>query len=182
LVPAAQWSAADDLSLHAPPSTLHAPPPRPDPTAWLEHFNAAYWQATAERCLSCRLCAYVCPTCRCFIIRDEPQDQPGQYLRLRCWDACPGENYRRLAGGHRPRTQKGERLRNRFFCKFYYYSEQYGLDAAVACTGCGRCIDVCPVNIDITEVLSDLAHLADDEERTAQRAKSWRLSQESESE
>ena len=46
-----------------------------------------------------------------------------------------------------------QRLRNRFFCKFHYYPQQYG---PAACTGCGRCIDVCPVNIDITEVLTHL--------------------------
>jgi predicted aldo/keto reductase-like oxidoreductase len=29
----------------------------------------------------------------------------------------------------------------------------------VACTGCGRCIDACPVNIDITEVLKHLTEV-----------------------
>jgi ferredoxin len=117
----------------------------------------------SERCLSCRACTYVCPTCRCFIIRDEvlpfTQGKPaaGAFERIRCWDSCEGENYRRIAGGHRQRAEKSERLRNRFFCKFYYYPEQYGLGQASACTGCGRCVDICPVNVDITEVLADLA-------------------------
>ncbi|MFU8773626.1 MAG: 4Fe-4S binding protein [Anaerolineales bacterium] len=30
----------------------------------------------------------------------------------------------------------------------------------MACTGCGRCIDACPVNIDITEILGCLAEVA----------------------
>ncbi len=110
----------------------------------------------SERCLSCRICAYVCPTCRCFAVRDEALPTPGQFERIRCWDSCAGENYRRIAGGHKPRAAKGERLRNRFLCKFYYYPEQYGLDGTVACTGCGRCVDACPVNIDITEVLMEI--------------------------
>jgi ferredoxin len=61
--------------------------------------------------------------------------------------------YRKIAGGHNPRAEKADRLRNRFYCKFYYYPEKY---KTVACTGCGRCIDSCPVNIDITEVLENI--------------------------
>jgi ferredoxin len=121
--------------------------------AWPPQFNDQYWEDMSERCLSCRICAYVCPTCRCFDVRDEPvQSSNGTstFERVRCWDSCTGEVYRRIAGGHNPRAEKGQRLRNRFFCKFYYYPEQYD---TVACTGCGRCIDSCPVNIDITEVL-----------------------------
>ena len=132
----------------------------PDPLAirWPELFEDEYWQRASERCLSCRACAYVCPTCRCFAIRDESIGT-GEFERLRCWDSCAGENYRRVAGGHRARPEKGDRLRNRMFCKFHYYAEQTGLGNIPACTGCGRCIDVCPVGVDITEVLADLVRL-----------------------
>ncbi len=123
--------------------------------AWPTFFEDEYWQKVAERCLSCRICAYVCPTCRCFDVRDERTNK-GSIERLRCWDSCTGVGYRRIAGGHNPRATSGERLRNRFFCKFYYFPLQYGL-ASSACTGCGRCIAYCPVNIDITEVLDYLA-------------------------
>lgn len=121
--------------------------------AWLERFDDEYWARLSEACLSCRICAYVCPTCRCFDIRDEVIG-PGQYERLRCWDSCSGVNYRRIAGGHNPRPTQRERLRNRLFCKFYYYPKQYSLGAIPACTGCGRCVDYCPVGVDIMEVLS----------------------------
>jgi ferredoxin len=33
---------------------------------------------------------------------------------------------------------------------------EYGLGASSACTGCGRCIDVCPAGVDITEVFGDM--------------------------
>jgi len=125
-----------------------------NPQSWPAHFTDEYWELMSERCLSCRICAYVCPTCRCFIVRDEDLHTNGkQYERIRCWDSCTGVNYRKTAGGHNPRPNKGQRLRNRFYCKFLYYQEQYGPQA---CTGCGRCIDSCPVNIDITEVLGYL--------------------------
>jgi sulfhydrogenase subunit beta (sulfur reductase) len=133
---------------------------------WAARMANPYWQETAERCLSCRVCAYVCPTCRCFDIRDEAggswaaveQDGRGNatYERIRCWDSCTGENYRQIGGGHRPRAEKGERLRNRFLCKFYYYPEQYHIEDGIACTGCGRCVEACPVNIDIREVIANI--------------------------
>jgi sulfhydrogenase subunit beta (sulfur reductase) len=129
----------------------------PDRESWPTLFDDPYWENLADRCLSCRICAYVCPTCRCFDVRDEINGD-GSIERLRCWDSCTGVNYRRIAGGHNPRPSKGERLRNRFFCKFYYYPEQYGLMSS-ACTGCGRCIDYCPVGIDLTEVLGRLSGL-----------------------
>ena len=135
-------------------------PTIPDTAIWPQVFTEDAWADLSERCLSCRICAYVCPTCRCFDVRDEASSEGNgaqQFERVRCWDSCAGEAYRRIAGGHNPRAAKGERLRNRFFCKFYYYPAQYG---PLACTGCGRCIDACPVNIDLVEVLGQVARFA----------------------
>ncbi len=134
--------------------------PSPQTISWSARFTDAYWERLAERCLSCRICGYVCPTCRCFIVRDEALtggDGKSEYERIRCWDTCTSPSYRRIAGGHNPRASTSQRLRNRFMCKFHYYAEQYG---PMACTGCGRCIEMCPVNIDIGEVLADMAEVA----------------------
>jgi len=122
---------------------------------WPEHFDAPYWARLSDRCLSCRLCTYVCPTCRCFDIRDAEVSDKG-IERLRAWDSCMAEGYRRIAGGHNPRPTKAERLRNRFYCKFCYYPQDFG---PIACVGCGRCIAQCPVNVDAVEVLEGLAAL-----------------------
>jgi len=155
LIPGGEWQQSDQkVSRSESGQSMDYKVPEKD--AWPAHFNDEYWKRMAERCLSCRICAYVCPTCRCFVVRDEMLDQAGEFERIRCWDSCAGENYRRIAGGHQPRAMKGERLRNRFFCKFYYYPEQYALGEESACTGCGRCVEACPVNIDITEVITDL--------------------------
>ena len=124
---------------------------------WPERFTDRYWDLLAERCIGCRVCAYVCPTCRCFDVRDEVAERRAgfsRYDRLRCWDSCTGPNYRVTAGGHNPRATKGQRLRNRFFCKFYYMLQDYG---STGCVGCGRCIEACPVNIDIVEMLHDVS-------------------------
>jgi ferredoxin len=134
--------------------------PFPDQGTWEDLFHLPVWEQTAERCLSCRVCAYVCPTCRCFDVRDEliaAADGKQEYERIRVWDSCASEAYRKIAGGHNPRKAKAERLRNRFYCKFDYFPSQYG---PLACTGCGRCIELCPVNIDIVETLNQLAEVA----------------------
>ncbi len=143
-----------------PQPTLNPIEPVLAPEQWPQHFNDQYWNLLAERCIGCRICAYVCPTCRCFDVRDEVaarRTNYAQYDRLRCWDSCTGPNYRVTAGGHNPRPAKGQRLRNRFFCKFYYMMQDY---AATGCVGCGRCIESCPVNIDIVEMLHDIGELA----------------------
>jgi ferredoxin len=64
--------------------------------------------------------------------------------------------YRRIAGGHNPRPTQSPRLRNRFYCKFLYYPEDFG---PLGCVGCGRCIDACPVGIDILEVIADVEQM-----------------------
>lgn len=127
------------------------------PEEWRPLFEDKMWMRHGERCLSCRICTYVCPTCRCFDVTDRIVEvHPGitRIERLRVWDACTSTNYRRVAGGHNPRPTKSERLRNRFYCKFCYYPEDFG---PLGCVGCGRCIVSCPVDIDITEVMRDVA-------------------------
>ena len=126
---------------------------------WGALFNDLYWKKLSDSCISCRACAFVCPTCRCYDVRDELTSiKPGikQFERLRAWDTCTMTGYRRIAGGHNPRETTEKRLRNRFYCKFMYYPEDFG---PIACIGCGRCIDVCPVGINIKEVIEEVDHL-----------------------
>jgi sulfhydrogenase subunit beta (sulfur reductase) len=132
------------------------------PEEWRALFDSDYWQRLAERCLSCHACTYVCPTCRCFDVRDDTiASGPGlvRIQRLRAWDSCMAPAYRRIAGGHNPRPAKAQRLRNRYYCRFCYSPLDFGV---VACVGCGRCIAACPVGIDIAEMLDEVAALAEE--------------------
>ena len=147
-----------DVELPAPKLAEGLPTLRPS-AEWKTKFDDVFWQRVSDRCLSCRTCTFVCPTCRCFDVRDEVVSrQPGRQVfeRLRAWDACTSSAYRRIAGGHNPRATLQLRLRNRFYCKFMYYPDDFG---PLGCVGCGRCIDACPVNIDILEVIAGVETL-----------------------
>jgi len=123
---------------------------------WAGRFNDPYWARISERCISCRVCTFVCPTCRCFDVRDSVEADR-TVNRLRSWDACQLEAFCRIAGNHNPRPTRHQRLRQRFYCKFSYVPQDFG---PLACVGCGRCVVECPVNIDIREMLTDIQNKA----------------------
>jgi len=113
-----------------------------------ELFNAPFWERVAFACINCGTCTYLCPTCWCFDIQDEVCGKEGD--RIRNWDACMFPLFTFHGSGHNPRDKKPQRVRQRFMHKLKYYVDKYGDGAA--CVGCGRCVQFCPVNIDIREV------------------------------
>ncbi len=113
-----------------------------------QNFNSQYWEAVSQSCLGCGVCTFLCPTCWCFDIQDEANHDQG--CRLRLWDSCMFPLFTLHGSGHNPRNQKLQRVRQRFMHKLKYYPEKYG--SGVACVGCGRCVNHCPVNIDIRQV------------------------------
>jgi len=115
-------------------------------------FNDPDWDKLTRNCIGCGACTYLCPTCYCFDIADEQRMYKGK--RIRTWDSCQYASFTKHASGHNPRTNKKERLRQRFMHKFSYTVENQG---DVFCVGCGRCISQCPVNIDIREVITTFA-------------------------
>jgi len=155
---AALMSLTDVPALVLPQPQLNESFELPTAKQWVASFDDLYWERVGDRCLSCRACVYVCPTCRCFDVREETvtnSDGTQVTRSIRSWDSCQGANYRVVAGGANPRSKPGQRTRNRFFCKFYYIPENYGVE--IACVGCGRCITACPVHIDISEILQEMA-------------------------
>ncbi|MEJ2723052.1 MAG: 4Fe-4S dicluster domain-containing protein [Deltaproteobacteria bacterium] len=111
-------------------------------------FNAPFWEKVSFSCINCGTCTYLCPTCWCFDIQDEVLGKEGD--RIRNWDACMFSLFTLHGSGHNPRDKKFQRVRQRFMHKLKYYVDKYG--NGVACVGCGRCVQFCPVNIDIREV------------------------------
>jgi sulfhydrogenase subunit beta (sulfur reductase) len=111
-------------------------------------FEAPFWQDVAFACLNCGTCTYSCPTCWCFDIQDEVKGHNG--LRMRNWDSCMYPLFTLEGSGHNPRPEKYQRVRQRFMHKLKYYVDKY--QDGIQCVGCGRCVRLCPVNIDIRSV------------------------------
>jgi sulfhydrogenase subunit beta (sulfur reductase) len=113
-----------------------------------ELFNAPFWDEVQFSCINCGTCTFLCPTCWCFDVQDEVHQEQGS--RIRIWDSCMFPLFTFHGSGHNPRAQKLQRVRQRFMHKLKYYVDKY--ENGVACVGCGRCVQHCPVNIDIRRV------------------------------
>ena len=121
----------------------------------LSNFDDEMWQRMGEKCLGCGACTFECPTCHCFDIVDENSGNKG--YRVKFWDSCQFDHFTLHASGHNTRNWQFERYRNRFNCKFKIYEDAFG---EKGCVGCGRCIRGCPVNLDITEYMAEVANKA----------------------
>lgn len=121
-----------------------------------EMFASPFWEEEAASCLRCGICTYLCPTCHCFDINDETKSvAPLRGCRVRTWDTCQFPDFTMHSSGHNPRPDKASRLRQRLLHKFLYFITLYD---RFQCVGCGRCISLCPVGIDIIEVLSKVSN------------------------
>lgn len=118
-------------------------------------FEHDFWNKIHRQCIGCGACTYLCPTCHCFDISNTNYGDEGH--RFRCWDSCMFSLYTLMAGGHNPRTSRKERFRQRFLHKLQYIPERY---QAWGCVGCGRCLQKCPVNVDITRIIQQVKEVA----------------------
>ena len=113
--------------------------------------DEAFWRRVSEKCINCGVCTYLCPTCHCFDLCD--QQRPGQGVRYRCFDSCAFPSFTKMPV-HNPREEKWRRYRQRVNHKFNFFYQNF---QTAGCVGCGRCVALCPVNLDLREVLQDIA-------------------------
>jgi sulfhydrogenase subunit beta (sulfur reductase) len=121
--------------------------PIASPDEFMEMYNDGIWHELSDICLTCGACTYECPTCVCFLVSDERYKGKGE--RVTVWDSCQLTSYARMAGGHDTRKTPASRVRNRTLDKFCYSHKRYG---RISCTGCGRCVIVCPINRSFPDV------------------------------
>ncbi len=117
-----------------------------------ERFSDPYWSELSEGCVSCGICTYLCPTCHCFDIVDAPADEL-RGRRVRTWDTCQFAEFTGETSAHNPRRERSARQRQRILHKFLYFWQSHKM---LMCTGCGRCIRYCPVDINIAEAVMHL--------------------------
>ena len=112
--------------------------------------NSEVWDYFAEKCLSCGQCTMVCPTCDCYNVSDVfdvTNETTGR--RERTWDSCMFADYSLVAGGHNFRSSRADRLRLWYGHKLKTFGVDYGRPG---CIGCGRCVDSCPVDINVLTI------------------------------
>lgn len=116
-----------------------------------EYFNDPEWAKLSESCLGCGTCTFVCPTCQCYDIKDFNTGKG--VIRFRCWDSCMYSDFTKMSAGQ-PRLSQLERFRQRFMHKLVYYPENN--EGMFSCVGCGRCLQKCPIQMNIVKVMKRL--------------------------
>ena len=120
-----------------------------------ELFDRPEWKQLSESCLGCGTCTFVCPTCQCYDIQEFNTGKTVK--RFRCWDSCMYSDFTKMSAGQ-PRPTQLERFRQRFMHKLVYYPENN--DGLYSCVGCGRCLQKCPIHMNIAKVIRTLGEEA----------------------
>lgn len=116
-----------------------------------ELFNSEKWAGLSESCIGCGTCTFVCPTCQCYDIKDF--NTGDGIVRFRCWDSCMYSDFTKMAHGN-PRVSQLERFRQRFMHKLVYFPSNN--NGEFSCVGCGRCLQKCPISMNIVKVMKAL--------------------------
>ncbi len=117
----------------------------------MQYFDSPKWAELSQSCLGCGTCTFVCPTCQCYDIKDF--NTGNGVVRFRCWDSCMYSDFTKMAHGNSRNSQK-ERFRQRFMHKLVYYPSNN--DGLFSCVGCGRCLNKCPISMNIVKVMKEL--------------------------
>ncbi len=116
-------------------------------------YKNEIWNTDVEKCLSCGACTAYCPTCNCFDIEDKLNIDMKSGKRMRKETSCQLKSFSRVAGGKVFRESRESRFKHFVYHKIAYFKNQFN---KYMCVGCGRCLRVCPTNIDWVETINIL--------------------------
>jgi anaerobic sulfite reductase subunit A len=125
-----------------------------------ELFGHQLWNEYTARCIACGRCNTSCITCSCFTMQDAPfgaEKKMGE--RRRTWAGCHINGFTDMAGGHRFRESRGDRMRFKTMHKINDYHKRFGKHQ---CVGCGRCDDVCPQYISFARCINTLSDVIEE--------------------
>jgi len=122
-----------------------------------DSVESPHWQDVADRCLTCGNCTMVCPTCFCTTTEDVTDLTGAHVERSQRWSSCFELDFSYIHGGS-VRASGASRYRQWITHKLSTWHDQFG---SSGCVGCGRCIAWCPVGIDITAEVAQLAEERD---------------------
>lgn len=117
-----------------------------------DSIDQKVWQEIANICLACGKCSQVCPTCFCFDL-NEVANKDSSVTKQREWGNCFFPGFSAIAGNKTFLETVKQRLFFWYEHKFVRIPEQYKVPG---CVSCMRCYKVCPVGINIVEVLNKL--------------------------
>jgi predicted aldo/keto reductase-like oxidoreductase len=128
------------------------------PEIFEKNINHKIWQRLGDIDLACGQCVNSCPTCYCFDIRDKLSISTNECTRFKEWDACFLLEFSEVALGGNFRRDRSARVRQFMGHNLGWggTSQYTNSEIKFKCVGCGRCIQTCPVHIDITQVVAEL--------------------------
>jgi len=112
-----------------------------------EKVDEEFWEDMGERCQSCGLCLFLCPTCSCYSVTDRVTPL-GESRRSRQWDACYFRGFTRMAGGNDPVRGGAEMMKRKYHHKLVQQIDEFDMSG---CVGCGRCSLACVGNVNWLE-------------------------------
>ncbi len=124
-----------------------------------EVISADIWEEYSTRCIGCGACNFVCPTCTCFTMNDIIYDDNKRIgERKRVMASCMVDGFTDMAGGHKFRENKSDRMRFKVMHKIGDFKSRFGYNM---CVGCGRCDDVCPEHILFSKAVDKVSNHLD---------------------